>query len=66
MIDKKRLLINDSFVGGMNFHIETFFQLEKKLNVQETEDIAKLQIYSEDNEEIATFEHYLEKKRNLK
>ena len=50
----------------MNFHIETFFQLEKKLNVQETEDIAKLQIYSEDNEEIATFEHYLEKKRNLK
>ena len=65
LIDKKRLLINDSFVGGMNFHIETFFQLEKKLNVQETEDIAKLQIYSEDNEEIATFEHYLEKKEKF-
>ena len=65
LIDKKRLLINDSFVGGMNFHIETFFQLEKKLNVQETEDIAKLQIYSEDNEVIATFEHYLEKKEKF-
>ena len=37
--------------------------MEKKLNVQETEDIAKLQIYSEDNEEIATFEHYLEKEK---
>ena len=52
-------------VGGMNFHVETYFQLEKKLNVQETEDIAKLQIYSEDNEEIATFEHYLEKKEKF-
>ena len=65
LIDKKRLLINDSFVGGMNFHVETFFQLKKKLNVQEIEDTDKLQIYSDDNEEIATFEHYLEKKEKF-
>ena len=65
LIDQKRLLINDSFVGGKNCHIETFFQLKQKLNVQEIEDTDKLKIFSEDNEEIATFEHYLGKKEKF-
>ena len=65
LIEQKRLLINDSFVGGKNCHIETFFQLKQKLNIQEIEDTDKLKIYSEDNEEIATFEHYLGKKEKF-
>jgi hypothetical protein len=65
LIDKERLLINDSFICEKNCHIETFFQLKQKFNVQEIEDKDKLQIYSKDNEEIATFEYYLGKKENF-
>ncbi len=65
-IDKRRLLINDSFVGEKNCHVETFFQLKQKLNILEIKDTNKLQISSEDNEDIATFEHYLENKETVK